>query len=255
MARKHILLVDDEPLIARLHSRAVQALGFTAEVAKDGYEALDMVARHTPDLLITDLNMPSLSGLMLTQKLIARKEKYFPVLLMSADDTVPILTQGLEAGIDDFLVKGMPFSMLTDRLRFWSSGYWRGIPDYIRAEALALLSWQSPLGPPIRRLRAPITLLLDRTRLTMVDLLMYAAEDFGTREVELIRFAGALDGVLARLSRANVLAHLRRLDVMEQLIMSLKVVWRAHFMAHVFPRLEHWSHDPTFKHAYKTLSL
>jgi DNA-binding response OmpR family regulator len=214
-----------------------------------------MVAQHTPDLMITDLNMPGLSGVMLVQKLITRKEKQFPILLMSADDTVTILTQGLEAGVDDFLVKGMPFSMLIDRLRFWGSGYWGGMPDYIRAEALALLAWQSPLGPPIRRLRAPISLLLDRARLTMVDLLMYAPEDFGTREVELIRFAGVLDGVLARLSRANVLAHLRRLDVMHQLVLSLGVTWKLDFMAHIFPRLEYWSCEPTFKHAYKTLSL
>jgi CheY-like chemotaxis protein len=250
-----VLLVDDEPLIARLHARAVQAMGFQPRFASDGYEALDHVAQEPPALILTDLNMPALSGFGLAEKLVQHQAKHCPIVLMSGDDSLSIIEHGLNAGVDDFLVKGMPFAMLTERLRFWIDGPFRALPSAIRASAQEVLLRKPPAGPPIQRLRAPAQLLVDRARATLVDLLLFARDGYGLGEIERLRIAGALDGILASLSRSSALAQLRRPDMMLSIITSLKVPWRAALIEDVLSVLDSWADDPTFRHARETLTL
>lgn len=250
-----VLLVDDEPLIARLHARAVQAMGFTPLFATNGAEALDLVLADAPDAVLTDLHMPGLSGLALAEAIKARVRPSIPVVLVSGDDTVEIVRDGLEAGVDDFLVKGMPFSQLTQRLRFWLDGPFRGLPAHIRDHAIETFDRLSPLGPPILRLRASADLLYDRARTTMVDLLAEAGDGFGMAEIERVRFCGVLDQVLATLSRSNALAQLRRADIMVAVVDSLDVMWRARLLRDDLPRLDALVADPTFRHAAQTLTL
>jgi CheY-like chemotaxis protein len=250
-----VLLVDDEPLIARLHARAVQAMGFTPRFASDGYEALDQVAQEPPALIVTDLMMPGLSGFGLAEKLIHHKDKQFPILLLTGDDETHIIEHGLEAGIDDFLVKGMPFAVLTERLRFWIDGPFRALPADVRARASETLARKPPAGPPIQRLRAPAQLLIDRARATLLDLLLFARPGYGLTEAERLRIAGVLDGILMHLSRTNALAQLRVPDVMLSVLSSLKVPWRAALIDDVLSVLDSRATDPTFRHARETLTL
>ncbi|MEX6724169.1 response regulator [Parapedomonas caeni] len=250
-----VLLVDDEALVSRLYARAVQAMGFRTQFASNGLEALEQVAQEPPALIITDLNMPGLSGVGLVEKLVQHGDKTFPVILASGDDTVPVLLNGLAAGVDDFLVKGMPFAVFSERIRFWVDGPFRGLPRHIRAAALKTFSQLAPYGPPVKRLRAPADLLVDRARATMVDLLGEAGDGFGLREVDRIRFLGVLDQVLAILCRTNGLAHLRRPDAMVAVINRLPVFWRARILREDVPRLDSLIDEPTFRHAANSLGL
>ncbi len=104
----NILLVEDEPRLASLVSRALQAAGHTVVVKHDGKEGYEiaMVARF--DLLVLDWNLPSYDGLEILRRV--RKDGLTArVLMLTARSEVSDRVAGLKAGADDYLTK--PFAM------------------------------------------------------------------------------------------------------------------------------------------------
>ncbi len=243
-----ILLVDDEPLVARLHARAITAAGFTPHVAEDGETALDMIAIVAPTLVITDMNMPGMNGFVFAQT--AREQGYQqPIILLSGDDHVRVLIEGLRVGVDDFLAKGMAFSILTGLLQFWSDGPYHRLPTHIRRQTLEYFNMAWPLGPPIAQLRSPLPVLDSRATATLKDLLLHAPDRFGSLPVERCRLLGAAHGILSTLTRSDPLARLRLPESLARLLAPYPA---AHAL---LSDLDGLYEDPTFQHAHQTLRL
>ena len=80
-----VLLVDDEPLIRRLISEYLVAAGYVVRVAVDGLDVLDKLRAGLPDLIITDLNMPRMSGIELLA-VVRKRFPQIPVIVISAAD-------------------------------------------------------------------------------------------------------------------------------------------------------------------------
>ena len=80
-----ILIVDDDPETRTLLSRVLAAEGYAVETAPDGRIALEMVTASPPDLLITDLIMPRLSGWSLFAR-VRRLAPTLPIILISGSD-------------------------------------------------------------------------------------------------------------------------------------------------------------------------
>lgn len=72
VTNKHILVVDDEPLLVRLHKRRLESDGYTVSITTTSLDALNLVSRNPEkyNLLLTDLTMPGLSGVELIQKIL-----------------------------------------------------------------------------------------------------------------------------------------------------------------------------------------
>jgi two-component system, OmpR family, response regulator len=104
--QRTILVVDDDPHIRQLLVFALAKAGLAAREAKDGEEALAMVAEQAPDLMILDINMPRLDGLEVCRRL--RPETPTPILFLSSRDDEIDRVVGIELGGDDYVVK--PFS-------------------------------------------------------------------------------------------------------------------------------------------------
>jgi two-component system, sensor histidine kinase and response regulator len=79
---KRILFVDDEPLIRQLHKELLSDVGYAVELAEDGAVAWDALQRQNYDLLITDNDMPKLTGIELLKKLHAARV-YVPTIMVS----------------------------------------------------------------------------------------------------------------------------------------------------------------------------
>lgn len=101
-----ILVVDDDPHIRQLLLFAFNKAGLDAIEAADGEEALAAVARHKPDLVVLDINMPRMDGLEVCRHLRAQGD--LPIMFLSSRDEEIDRVLGIELGGDDYVVK--PFS-------------------------------------------------------------------------------------------------------------------------------------------------
>ena len=108
MTRK-ILIVEDDFAMASFTRRVLEDHGFEAQHAEDAVSALEHLAHYTPSLIVTDVNMPGISGLKLVELLRAdAKSAGIPILILSVLGCENDRIKGLHAGADDYLVK--PFS-------------------------------------------------------------------------------------------------------------------------------------------------
>ena len=101
-----ILLVDDDPILARVVSRYLQRHGFRTEWVSDGQAAVTAVDRQRPDLVVLDVMLPGRNGHHVCRDLRARWD--LPVLMLTALGDEDARVAGLEAGADDYVCK--PFS-------------------------------------------------------------------------------------------------------------------------------------------------
>jgi two-component system, chemotaxis family, sensor kinase CheA len=101
-----ILVVDDARLIRTLVSDMLRQAGFHVFSAADGQEAWEILQQEKIDLIVTDVNMPHLDGLALTQKVRASRQwALLPVVLMSATDIDIDRQRGLAYGASAYVAK------------------------------------------------------------------------------------------------------------------------------------------------------
>ena len=110
MARKKILIVEDEEDIAELLRHNLARERFEASVARDGEEALKLIARDPPSLVLLDLMLPGMDGLAVCRALKSSPATAaIPVVMLTARGEESDIVAGLELGADDYITK--PFSM------------------------------------------------------------------------------------------------------------------------------------------------
>ncbi len=115
---KKIVVGEDEDAIAHLVQAALGDAGFLVLRARDGAEALRLVQRESPDLLILDVMMPHQDGIETVQKLKADPVlSGVPVLMLTALATVEDRVKGLAQGADDYLCKPFDLRELLARVR------------------------------------------------------------------------------------------------------------------------------------------
>jgi len=102
---RKVLVVDDDLIFRELLKEALECEGHEVISAENGMEALSILERELPDIILLDIMMPKLDGFGL---LAARKDQ-IPVIVISAIDNEDERIKGYELGADDFLTK--PFSI------------------------------------------------------------------------------------------------------------------------------------------------
>lgn len=110
-----ILVIEDEPKIARSIVKGLEEEFFTADLAADGEEGLAMALGVNYDGIVLDWNLPRLDGLSLLRKL-RQSGSTTRVLILSGRREVADRVSGLEAGADDYLIKPFSFQELLARL-------------------------------------------------------------------------------------------------------------------------------------------
>ncbi len=111
-----ILVVEDEPKVARFLADGLNEVGYEAELAYDGNQGEEMAMRKEHDLIILDLNLPYQNGYQLCEKIRA-KNSGVPILMLTALGTTDDKLKGFEAGADDYLVKPFEFRELHARVK------------------------------------------------------------------------------------------------------------------------------------------
>jgi len=112
---ERILVLDDETQITRVLRAALTAQGYDVRIANDPEEALLLFEEWSPDLLITDLMMPGLTGVDICKAV--RKKHSTPILVLSVRDQERAKVEALDAGADDYVTKPFGIQELLARVR------------------------------------------------------------------------------------------------------------------------------------------
>ncbi len=102
-----VLVVDDEAPIRRTMRANLEARGYDVDLAETGEQALQLAARHHPDVIVLDLGLPGMDGLDVIDGL--RGWSQVPIVVLSARDAERDKVAALDAGADDYVSK--PFGM------------------------------------------------------------------------------------------------------------------------------------------------
>ena len=111
-----ILLVEDDPGIARLISRTLEQAGYDVDVAYDGSAGLATAHELSYGLLILDVMLPGIDGWRICEELRERGNRV-PILMATARDMVDDRVRGLELGADDYISKPFQIEELVARVR------------------------------------------------------------------------------------------------------------------------------------------
>jgi two-component system KDP operon response regulator KdpE len=110
-----ILVIDDEPQITRVLRAALTAQRFDVRTANDPEEGLLLYKDWLPDLVVTDLMMPGLSGVEVCRAI--RAQSAIPIIVLSVRDHERSKVEALDAGADDYVTKPFSIQELLARVR------------------------------------------------------------------------------------------------------------------------------------------
>jgi len=113
--RSRILVVDDETQITRVLKTTLTSQGYEVRTASDGASALDAAMDWLPDLIITDLSMPAMTGIELTRAV--RERSQVPIIVLSVREEEKNKIEALDAGADDYVTKPFSVNELLARVR------------------------------------------------------------------------------------------------------------------------------------------
>jgi len=113
---ERLLIIEDDQAIVRVLKRSLTYEGYQVDAAYDGEEGINLFKRIKPDLLILDWMLPGMDGLEVCDRLRAAEENV-PILMLTAKDNTQDRVFGLDAGVDDYMVKPFELEELTARVR------------------------------------------------------------------------------------------------------------------------------------------
>ncbi|OPH57503.1 DNA-binding response regulator [Paenibacillus ferrarius] len=138
---KHILIVEDEQLIAELERDYLEVNGFKVDIATDGEQGLKLGLRGDYDLIILDVMLPLLNGFEVCKQI--REKHQIPILMVTAKKEDIDVIRGLGLGADDYITKPFKPGELVARVKAHLTRYERLIgtkehKDEIRIQGLLI---------------------------------------------------------------------------------------------------------------------
>jgi DNA-binding response OmpR family regulator len=110
-----VLIIEDDPTVGEVVARYLRREGYAVDVEPDGAVGLQRALAHTPDLVILDLMLPSVSGLEICRRL--RVAAPVPIIMLTARGAEADRIAGLEMGADDYVAKPFSPRELTARVK------------------------------------------------------------------------------------------------------------------------------------------
>lgn len=106
MAKKKILVVEDEESLLKLESILLTSKGYDVKGVANGQEALDAIAEEIPDLVLLDIMLPEMDGFEVCRRIKENPQtKDLPVVMLTAKKSREDMTRGQEVGADWYITK------------------------------------------------------------------------------------------------------------------------------------------------------
>ena len=113
-----ILVVDDNPFVSSLLRQALESEGYRVDSVDDGPDALQQVSLKRPDLILLDLDLPSLRGDQVCRRLKSDPAtRTIPIVMITASAALESKLQAWDYGADEFLSKPFHLAEVTTRCR------------------------------------------------------------------------------------------------------------------------------------------
>ena len=118
-----ILIVEDNPMLLKALSNTFQKAGFQFLSAIDGLQAKEIFDSQQPDMVVSDLMLPFVTGLELIEYIRDTEEQYTKIVALSSMKTEDTINLAFDLGVDDYIIKPYIASELvarTRRLQKWN---------------------------------------------------------------------------------------------------------------------------------------
>ena len=245
MAKVSVILVDDEVVTSRVFGAAVVRAGFQTAYAGTASDALEMIREYQPGLVISDVQMPGVDGFEFVREMGVQGIKTMPVIYLTGLNNMSVITDGLSAGGDDFILKGSAIKWINDRVNFWIGGGFVGLPYEIRRRAMiAAKAYQVDTGMEIGENVMLSDEIFAEVARQLQDELQAVPKDYGTRLIERLMFMGRLSKLTFDACRGFG-DYLRFPDYVVRVTYHLKMPW-ARELAPLLKYFDQWSIDIRF---------
>lgn len=123
--KKRVLLADDEEINLLITSKYLSKYQIELDKARDGSEVLELVEKNQYDLILMDIQMPKMDGLKTIRELKKLKQHNnlhkTPIIAITGDNNKNQIRKLLDAGFDDYFIKGDDYNSLSEIMEFWGS--------------------------------------------------------------------------------------------------------------------------------------
>jgi DNA-binding response OmpR family regulator len=142
MTNGRVLLIEDEPALARGLSDTLRAQGFDVTMAADGAQGLDAATSGAADLILLDVMLPKVNGYEIC-RVVRAHGLDVPILMLTAKGQEADVVLGLNLGADDYITKPFRMAELVARIRAFLRR--RGVPRSWRLATVKWILWHA--GP------------------------------------------------------------------------------------------------------------
>lgn len=123
-----ILVAEDEPMLLKTIELKLKKEGYEVITTADGREAIAKIEEMDPDMVITDIMMPYVSGLEIVAIVRKRTHKKIPIIMLSAMEQEKVVMEAFELGADDYITKPFSLNELAIRVKRLMSQFQRNNP-------------------------------------------------------------------------------------------------------------------------------
>ena len=118
MAKKKILVVDDEPSLLSIVSARLNFAGYECLIADSGPKAIEIARQQNPQLILLDIMMPEMDGFTVLLKLKEdRKTRSIIIMMLTSKSETETIEKALQLGAADFIVKPFSPGILLDKIK------------------------------------------------------------------------------------------------------------------------------------------
>lgn len=115
-----IVLAEDDSRLRKLYVDTLTATGYTVLSADDGVEAIDLLSKVTPKLVLLDIMMPRLNGIETCKRARRIVGDDVPIIFLSTLDRLDVLRDCVNAGADDYMIKSDSLMTMVERIKQWT---------------------------------------------------------------------------------------------------------------------------------------
>lgn len=195
-----IVLAEDDPRLRKLYSDTLTAVGYHVLSAGDGAEAIDLLSKVTPKLVLLDIMMPRMNGIDACKRARGIVGADVPILFLSTLDRLDVLRDCVEAGADDYMIKSDSLKTLVERVKQWTRHAGKGqLADrrrQMRDDVALEFETKELETRPTENLNSQNNEDVRAISAFTAEARELAGEPFGTTVAEKLHFIGYVTGVV-----------------------------------------------------------